>query len=366
MSAYSAVSFGHAHPRLVATLAAQASRLAVTSRAYFNDRLPPFLARLTAITGYERALPVNTGLEAVETALKAARKWGHKVKGIAEDSAEIIACHGNFHGRSIAITGLSSEAQYRDGFGPFPPGLVRIPYGDAAALAAAITPRTAAFLVEPIQGEGGIVIPPAGYLAACADICRRNNVLLIADEVQTGLGRTGHLLASSHDGIRPDGVILGKALGGGLLPVSAFLADERVMQVFNPGDHGSTFGGNALSAAVAGEALEILIDERLVEHAAELGTVLLERLRIIAAGTPLIRAVRGRGLFAGIEVDAALTDARSLAEALLAHGVLSKDTHGTVLRIAPPLTISEEELAWGLERIAEVFADAGRRLPHAA
>ena len=366
MSAYSAVSFGHAHPRLVATLASQATRLAVTSRAYFNDRLPLFLNRLTDLTGYERALPVNTGLEAVETALKAARKWGHKVKGIAEDCAEIIACNGNFHGRSIAITGLSSEPQYRDGFGPFPPALKRIPYGDAAALEAAITPNTAAFLVEPIQGEGGIIIPPEGYLAACAEICKRHNVLLIADEVQTGLGRTGHLLATQHDRIRPDGVILGKALGGGLLPVSAFLADERVMQVFKPGDHGSTFGGNALSAAVAAEALEVLVDERLVERSAALGAMLLARLHEIAAATPLIRAIRGRGLFAGIEVDAALTDARTLAEALLARGVLTKDTHGTVIRIAPPLTISEEELEWGLQRIAEVFADAGRRLPRAA
>ncbi|MBI2308201.1 MAG: ornithine--oxo-acid transaminase [Rhodocyclales bacterium] len=369
MSAYSAVSFGHANPRLVATLSAQAARLAVTSRAYSNDRLPLFLKRLTDITGYDRALPVNTGLEAVETAIKAARKWGHRIKGIADDEAEIIACAGNFHGRSTTIVGFSSEAQYRDGFGPFAPGFRLIPYGDAAALAAAITPNTAAFLVEPIQGEGGIIVPPEGYLATCAEICRRHDVLLIADEVQTGLGRTGYLLASEHDGVRPDGVILGKALGGGLLPVSAFLADERVMQVFTPGDHGSTFGGNALSAAVAAEALEILCDERLVERSAELGQLLLQRLAEIARGTPLIRAVRGRGLFAGIEVDAALTDARALAEALLARGVLTKDTHGTVLRIAPPLTISEDELAWGLDRIAEVFADAGKsvpRLPQAA
>jgi len=363
MSAYSAVSFGHAHPRLVATLAAQASRLAVTSRAYFNDRLPLFLRRLTDITGYQRALPVNTGLEAVETALKAARKWAHKVKGVADGCAEIIACQGNFHGRSTTIVGFSSEPQYRDGFGPFAPGFRLIPYGDAAALEAAITPQTAAFLVEPIQGEGGIIIPPDGYLAACAAICRRHDVLLIADEVQTGLGRSGHLLACMHENVRADGVILGKALGGGLLPVSAFLADERVMQVFHPGDHGSTFGGNALSAAVAAEALEILFDERLVARSAELGGLLLERLHDIAAASPLIRAVRGRGLFAGIEVDAARTDARTLAEALLARGVLTKDTHGTVLRIAPPLTIAEADLEWGLARIAEVFADAGKTLP---
>lgn len=366
MSAYSAVSFGHSHPRLIAALVGQAGRLAVTSRAYFNDRLPLFLKRLTTLTGYERALPVNSGLEAVETALKAARKWGHKIKGIPEGQAEIIACRGNFHGRSIAITGLSSEAQYRDGFGPFPPGLLRVPYGDAAALEAAITPNTAAFLVEPIQGEGGIIVPPAGYLAACADICRRHNVLLIADEVQTGLGRTGTLLACEHEHVRPDGVILGKALGGGLLPVSAFLADERVMQVFSPGDHGSTFGGNALAAAVGLEALDILIDEDLVAHSAELGNWLLAQLEALAARHPLIRAVRGRGLFAGIELDPARADAHLLAEALAAHGVLTKDTHGTVLRLAPPLIITQDELAWGLARIEEVMSDAGKRLPHAA
>jgi ornithine--oxo-acid transaminase len=366
MSAYSAVSFGHSHPRLIAALAGQASRLAVTSRAYFNDRLPLFLKRLTSLTGYERALPINTGLEAVETALKAARKWGHKVKGIPDGQAAIIACRGNFHGRSIAITGLSTEAQYRDGFGPFPPGLSCVPYGDALALEAAITPHTAAFLVEPIQGEGGIILPPAGYLAACAEICRRHNVLLIADEVQTGLGRTGWLLASQHDGIRPDGVILGKALGGGLLPVSAFLADDSVMQVFTPGDHGSTFGGNALAAAVGLEALDLLIDEDLVAHSAELGGWLLAQLTELAARHPLIHVVRGRGLFAGIELDPARADAHLLAEAMAARGVLTKDTHGTVLRLAPPLNITQDELAWGLARIEEVLNDAGKRLPHAA
>lgn len=364
MSAYSAVSFGHGHPRLVATLAAQASRLAVTSRAYFSDRLPLFLKRLTQLTGYDRALPVNTGLEAVETALKAARKWGHKVKGIPEGRAEIIACAGNFHGRSITIVGLSTEAQYQDGFGPFPPGLLTVPYGDASALEAAITPNTAAFLVEPVQGEGGIILPPPGYLTACAAICRRHNVLLIADEVQTGLGRTGRLLACEHEGVRPDGVILGKALGGGLLPVSAFLADEAVMQVFTPGDHGSTFGGNALAAAVGLEALELLMDEDLVRHSAELGRHLLARLQ--AMRSPAIRAVRGIGLFAGIDLEPRYTDAREFCEALLEKGVLSKDTHHTVVRLAPPLTISREELDRGLDAVAEVADDLGRRLPRAA
>lgn len=355
MSAYSATSFGHAHPRLLAALGRQAARLAVTSRAYFNDRLPRFLRRLTLLTGYERALPLNTGLEAVETALKAARKWAYQIKGVPHNQAEIIACAGNFHGRSIAIVGLSSEAQYRRGFGPFPAGLKRIPYGNAQALAAAITPNTAAFLVEPIQGEGGIILPPSGYLAACAAICRQHNVLLIADEVQTGLGRTGKLLACEHDHVRPDAVILGKALGGGLLPVSAFLADDAVMQVFTPGDHGSTFGGNPLACAVTLAALDLLEEENLVAHSAELGELLLNRLAQLAEASPLIRAVRGRGLFAGIELDPDLANARQLAEALLAQGVLTKDTHSTVLRLAPPLIIRREELEWGLVRIAETL-----------
>lgn len=355
MAAYSAVSFGHAHPRLVAALSAQAQRLAVTSRAVHNDRLPLLLRRLSQLTGYQRVLPVNTGLEAVETALKAARKWAYTVKGVAPDSAEIIACEGNFHGRSIAITGLSSEAQYRAGFGPFPPGTRLVPYGEAAALEAAITPNTAAFLVEPIQGEGGIILPPDGYLAACAEICRRHQVLLLADEVQTGLGRTGTVLACEHDGVRPDGVILGKALGGGLLPVSAFLADDALMQVFTPGDHGSTFGGNALAAAVALEALDLLIEGDLVAYSRALGIHLLARLERIAQRSALVTAVRGRGLFAGIEIDTQALDARALAEELLVMGVVSKDTHHSVLRLAPPLVIRREELDWGLDRIEELL-----------
>lgn len=355
MAAYSATSFGHGHPRLLAALTGQAGRLAVTSRAFSNDRLPLLLRRLALLTGFERVLPVNTGLEAVETALKAARKWAYKVKGVPEGKAEIIACAGNFHGRSISIVGLSTEAQYRDGFGPFPPGLKTVPYGDAGALAAAITPHTAAFLVEPIQGEGGIVLPPNGYLAACAAICRRHEVLLIVDEVQTGLGRTGKLLACQHDPVRPDGVILGKALGGGLLPVSAFLADDRVMRVFTPGDHGSTFGGNPLAAAVALTALDVLEEEGLIENSRRLGELLLARLHQLADSTSIIKAVRGRGLFAGIELDPQRADAAEVARELLANGVLTKDTHGTVLRLAPPLVISEEELEWGLARIAGVL-----------
>ncbi|MGZ3254024.1 MAG: ornithine--oxo-acid transaminase, partial [Burkholderiaceae bacterium] len=281
MSAYSAVSFGHSHPKLVAALTDQAQQLAITSRAFHTDKLGPFLHLLCELTGLPKALPMNTGAEAVETAIKAARKWGHKVKGIADNRAEIIVCHGNFAGRTTTLVGFSSEPQYRDGFGPFAPGFTSIPFGDANALEAAINPNTAAFLVEPIQGEGGIIVPPDGYLAACRDICKCHNILLICDEVQTGLGRTGRLLACDHEGVKPDGLILGKALGGGLLPVSAFLAREDVMNVFHPGDHGSTFGGNPLAAAVGTAALRILQEEKLAERAQTLGTYLTEALRAI-------------------------------------------------------------------------------------
>ncbi len=363
MSAYSAVSFGHSHPRLVKALTEQAGSLALTSRAYSNDRLPLMLERLSALLGYDQALPVNTGLEAVETAIKAARKWAYKIKGVADGQAEIIVCNNNFHGRSTTIVGFSSEAQYRDGFGPFPAGFRSIPFGDADALEAAITPNTAAFLFEPIQGEGGINIPPAGWLARCAEICRAHNVLLIADEVQTGLGRTGHILACNHDGVRPDGVILGKALGGGLLPVSAFLADEAVMQVFHPGDHGSTFGGNPLASAVAAEALSVLADDKLAERSATLGAYFLARLQTI--DNPLIREVRGRGLLIGMELDTQRVDARVAAEALLARGLMTKDTHESVLRFAPPLVITEAELDWAVKTIEDALTDLASRFPGA-
>jgi ornithine--oxo-acid transaminase len=358
MSAYSAVSFGHGHPKIVAALVAQAQRLAVTSRAFHNDRLPELLERLARATGLARVLPANGGAESVETALKAARKWGHKVKGIGDGCAQIIVCANNFHGRSITIVGFSSEPQYRDGFGPFPPGFVTIPFGDAAALAAAITPDTAAFVVEPIQGEGGIIVPPDGYLADCARICRERDVLLICDEIQTGLGRTGRFLACGYDGVRPDGVILGKALGGGLLPVSAFVATQDVMDVFAPGDHGSTFGGNPLAAAVALAALDVLEDERLCERSAELGAWLLRELAQIAS--PLIVDVRGRGLYVGVEVDARRVTGRQVVDRLLARGILSKDTHGTVVRIAPPLNIAASDLAWAVEVFRAVFRDLER------
>ncbi|MGH8697079.1 MAG: ornithine--oxo-acid transaminase [Burkholderiales bacterium] len=364
MSAYSAVSVGHAHPRILRALTEQARKLAVTSRAYYSDRLPVFLERLCRLTGMDRALPVNTGLEAVETALKTARKWAYKVKGVPDGRAEIIACEGNFHGRSIAIVGMSSEPQYRDGFGPFPPGFKLVPFGDARALAQAITPHTAAFLVEPIQGERGIVVPPPGYLAECARICREHDVLFIADEVQTGLGRTGRLLACEHDGVQPDGLVLGKALGGGVLPVSAFLGRDDVMSVFQPGDHGSTFGGNALAAAVGLEALNVIVEERLAERAATLGAHLLAGLAAIKS--PLVRDVRGRGLLIGVEIDPQFATARQVVDRLLARGILSKDTHGTVVRFAPPLVIAREEIDHTVAETRRVLDELERELKRAA
>jgi ornithine--oxo-acid transaminase len=364
MSAYSAVSHGHAHPRIVRALVEQAQRLAVTSRVFHNELLPAFLQRLAEVTGLDRALPANGGAEAVETALKAARKWGHKIKGIPADRAEIIVCAGNFHGRSITIVGFSSEPQYRDGFGPFAPGFGQVPYGDAEALARAIGPNTAAFLVEPIQGEGGIVVPPTGYLAQCARICRERNVLLICDEIQTGMGRTGKFLACEHENVKPDGVILGKALGGGLLPVSALVGTDDLMQVFTPGDHGSTFGGNALAAAVGLAALEVLFDEGLIARSAEQGAYLLARLAGVRS--PLIREVRGKGLFIGVEVDRDRITARDVVDRLLARGILSKDTHGTVVRFAPPLAIDRDTLDWAVEEVRAVFVELGGGLRRAA
>jgi ornithine--oxo-acid transaminase len=355
MSAYSAVSFGHAHPAILEALVKQAHELAVTSRAFFNDRLPVLLERITRLTGLPRAIPSSGGAEAVETSLKAVRKWAYKVKGVPADRAEVIVCRGNFHGRSITIVGFSSEAQCRDGFGPFPPGFVSVPYGDPAALEAAITPNTAAFLVEPVQGEGGIVVPPDGYLAECARICKQSRVLLVCDEIQTGLGRTGYRLGCEHDGVRPDGVILGKALGGGLLPVSMFAATDEVMQVFSPGDHGSTFGGNPLACAVAVAALDVLERDDLCARSATLGAWLLSELRSIKS--PLVTDVRGRGMFIGIEVDAGRVSARAVVDRLLERGILSKDTHGTVVRIAPPLIVAREDLAWAVGEIAATLRD---------
>ena len=357
LSAYSAVSFGYGHPKLVKVLAEQAQRLAITSRAFHSERLGPFLARLCELTGMDRALPMTTGAEGVETAIKCARKWAYKVKGVPKDQAELIVCNGNFHGRTSTIVGLSTEPQYRDDFGPYAAGTRHVPFGDARALEAAITPNTAAFLVEPVQGEAGIVVPPEGYLTECARICRAHNVLLIVDEVQTGLGRTGKLLACHHEGVKPDGLVLGKALGGGLIPVSAFLAREEVMGVFKPGDHGSTFGGNALGAAVGLAALEVLVDEKLPERAAAMGDYLLQRLRTISS--PVVKDVRGKGLLVGIELDTSRVTARRFVETLLKHGVLSKDTHATVARFAPALVVDREALDWGVDRIRDALREYG-------
>ncbi len=353
LSAYSAVNQGHVHPRILRALVEQAARLTLTSRAFRNDQLPLLAQELCELTGYSIMLPMNTGVEAVETALKAARKWGYRVKGVPENQAEIIACAGNFHGRTITVVSFSTEPQYREGFGPFTPGFVVVPFGDAAALEAAITPNTVAFLVEPIQGEGGIVVPPPGYLRQAREICTRHNVLLIADEIQTGLGRTGRLLACDWEGVRPDAVTLGKALSGGFLPVSAVLARREILGVFSPGDHGSTFGGNPVAAAVAREAVRVLLEERLIENAERQGAYLMGRLRRIES--PHIAEVRGRGLLVGVELTPQAGGARRFVEALKDEGLLCKETHHTVIRFAPPLVITREELDWALERIERVL-----------
>ncbi|MDB5364925.1 MAG: ornithine--oxo-acid transaminase [Rhodospirillales bacterium] len=353
MSAYSAVSCGHSHPRLVAALTEQANRIAVPSRAYRTDRLGPFLAELTRLAGLDRALPMNTGAEAVETAIKAARRWGHDRRGVKDGAQEIIVAAGNFHGRTTTIVGFSSEPSYRRGFGPFAPGFVTVPFGDAAAIKRAITPNTVAVLVEPIQGEAGIVLPPDGYLAALRAMCTQAGILLIFDEVQSGLGRTGRMFAFEHEDARPDGLIVGKALGGGLLPVSAFISTNDVMDVFDPGSHGSTFGGNPLAAAVGLEALRVLQEEDLVERSRDLGAYLLDGARALTH--PAIRAVRGRGLWVGIDLDPTMAPARQICEALARRGVLSKETHETVIRLAPPLTIERAEIDFALTTLAEAL-----------
>ncbi len=353
MSGYSAVSLGHGRPRILDAMIGQAARLAVASRAYYSDVLGPFLERLVGLTGLDQALPMNTGAEAVETAIKAARRWGHRRKGIPDGKAEIIVAAGNFHGRTTTIISFSSEPAYRDGFGPFTPGFREVPFGDAAAVEAAITEHTCAVLIEPIQGEAGIVVPPDGYLRELRAICDRCRVLLIVDEVQSGLGRTGRWFAHQHEAIRPDGLILGKALGGGVYPVSALVGTADLMSVFDPGSHGSTFGGNALAAAIGLAALDVIESEGLVERSAELGEHLIARLRGIRSN--LVRDVRGRGLWVGVELDPEVVSARAACEELMAQGVLTKDTHGTVLRFAPPLTIVRDELDWGLDRVERVL-----------
>lgn len=355
MSAYSAVSFGHCHPRLVKALYDQASTLDVISRAFYSDKLGVFLERICGLTGLDKALPMNTGAEAVETAIKIARKWAYTVKKVPENQAEIIVCQNNFHGRTTTLVSMSSEPQYRHGFGPLTPGFKMIPYGNAAVLKQNITANTAAFLVEPIQGEAGIVIPPAGYLKQCETICRDNNVLFLCDEIQTGLGRTGKLLACEHDDVKPDGVTLGKALGGGLLPVSIFLARKELMDVLTPGDHGSTFGGNPISAAVGLAALDVLMEENLIARSAELGAYFLAELNNIKS--PLITQIRGRGLFIGIDVDAEKMPARDVCLKLMALGLLTKDTHQTTLRLAPPLIINKDQIDAALTIIRQAFVE---------
>jgi len=361
MSAYSAASHGHAHPRILAALTQQAARLAVPSRAYYSDRLGPFLAELCQLTGLDAALPMNTGAEAVETAIKAARRWGYRRKGIAPNRAEIIVASGNFHGRTTTVISFSTEADYRDGFGPFTPGFRIAAFGDLAAFERAVTPDTAAILVEPIQGEAGVIVPPAGWLKGLRRICDAHGVLLILDEVQSGLGRTGAWFAYEHEGVRPDGLIVGKALGGGVLPVSAFIARREVMDVFTPGSHGSTFGGNPLAAAVGLAALQVIREEGLVERSRTLGAHMMERLR--AMKSPALLDVRGRGLWMGAEIDPQIAMAREICEALLAKGVLSKETHGTVVRLAPPLVIARHDLDWALDCFAEALEEVSNRRP---
>ena len=353
LAAYSALNQGHCHPAILQALIQQAGKLTLTSRAFRNDQLPLLYKELHELTGFEMALPMNSGAEAVETAIKTARKWGYRDKGIPDGKAEIIVCANNFHGRTVTIVGFSTEAQYREGFGPFTPGFKVIPFGDAQALRDAIGPHTCAFLVEPIQGEAGIIIPPTGFLKEVREICWRHGVLLIADEIQSGLGRTGKLFAYMHEAIRPDILIVGKALGGGFYPVSAVLASQRILGVFKPGDHGSTFGGNPLACAVARAALHVIVEERLAERSAELGEYFLQLLRTVRSFD--IKEVRGKGLWIGIELH---TAARPYCEALKDEGLLCKETHEKVIRIAPPLVIQREEIDWAFERIRRVFETA--------
>jgi ornithine--oxo-acid transaminase len=353
LSAYSAVNQGHRHPRIVKALVQQAKTLTLTSRAFRNDQWPLLAKELADLTGYNMVLPMNSGAEAVETAVKTARKWAYQKKGVPQDRAEIIACSNNFHGRTVTVISFSTEPLYRKDFGPFTPGFPIIPFGDAEALEKAITPNTAAFLVEPIQAEAGILIPPDGYLKRAAEICQKHNVLLIADEIQTGLGRTGKLFASEFEGVRPDMVVIGKSLGGGCYPVSAVLADREILGVFKPGEHGSTFGGNPLGCAVARESLRVIQDEKLVENAAERGASFLEKLRKVRSRH--IKEVRGRGLLIGVELYPAAGGARRFCEELMKEGLLCKETHDNVIRFAPPLIIREKDLNWALKRIKSVF-----------
>lgn len=350
LSGYSALNQGHCHPRIVGALKKQADELSLTSRAFHNDKMGDFLEKICTLTGYEKALPMNSGAEAVETAIKVARKWGYYKKKVKGNCAEIIICENNFHGRTTTIVGFSSEVQYRDGFGPFAPGFKMIPYDDLSALDNAISESTVGFLIEPIQGEGGVNVPADGYLRKCQEICRKNNVLLIDDEIQTGLGRTGRLFAYEYENVRPDILVIGKALSGGFYPVSAIACDNNIMEVIKPGDHGSTFGGNPLASAIGIAALDVIIEENLAQHAYELGNWFTDELRKIQ--NPKFKEVRGKGLLIGIE----LTEkARPYCEKLMDLGILAKETHDMVVRFAPPLIIKKEELEWALDKIKQVF-----------
>ena len=354
LSAYSALNQGHRHPAIIKTLIDQAGKVTLTSRAFHNDQMGPMLKKLCEISKMEMALPMNTGAEAVETAIKTARKWGYKVKKVAEDKAEIIICRNNFHGRTVTIVSCSTEPQYRDGFGPFTPGFKVVDFGDAAQLEKAIPPNTVAFLVEPIQGEAGILMPPAGYLTRARQLCSKNNVLLIVDEIQTGLGRTGKMFAYEHEAdAKPDMIVIGKALGGGVYPVSAVVSSKAILGVYNPGDHGSTFGGNPLGAAVARTALDVIVNEKLVENSYELGTYLLNELKKIPS--PHVQEVRGRGLFIGVEIKHSSGRARPFCEKLMQEGMLAKETHDQVIRLAPPLIIKKDEVNWIIEKMRKVL-----------
>jgi len=354
LAAYSALNQGHRHPAIIAAAKAQLDTLTLTSRAFHNDQMGSFLKKLCKATGFERALPMNTGAEAVETAIKMVRKWGYQVKGVADGQAEIIVCENNFHGRTTTIVGFSTEDQYKEGFGPFTPGFKVIPYGDSDALEAAITENTVGFLVEPLQGEGGVVVPPEGFLVRARELCTEHRVAFISDEIQTGLGRTGRLFCCDWAGVRPDVLIVGKALGGGVYPVSAAIADSEFMDVYKPGDHGSTFGGNPLGAAIGNASLDVIIDEGLSQRSDELGTWFMDQLRAI--DSPHVEEVRGQGLMIGVVIKESSGTARPFCEALQERGILAKETHHQVIRFAPPLTITQEDLEFALEKVREVLS----------
>jgi ornithine--oxo-acid transaminase len=353
LSAYSAVNQGHCHPKIMGTMIEQSQKLTLTSRAFRNNQLGLLYKELCDLTNSHKVLPMNSGAEAVETVIKAVRKWGYLVKGVPENQAEIIVCENNFHGRTITIVGFSTDKPSRDNFGPFTPGFKIIPFGDSNALEAAVTPNTVAFLAEPIQGEAGVIIPPDGYLHKARSICSQNNVVLVLDEIQTGLGRTGKLLAEEHEGIEADLTLIGKALSGGFYPISAVLSNKEVMDVLRPGEHGSTFGGNPLACAIARSALKVLVEEHMIENAAKMGDYFLSRLLEIKA--PHIKEVRGRGLMLAVEMTADAGGARKYCEQLMARGLLCKETHESTIRFAPPLVITREEIDWALERIEPVL-----------